>query len=846
MAADNIFENELFGNILNRLYTNIFVTDMETDEIVYMNDVMKETFGLDDPEGRTCWQVLQKGMQGRCSFCRIKELIGEKDRKLCIWDEHNVLTGRVYRNYDSLIELDGRTYHIQNSMDITNRMTFSETANIDELTELWNRRAGKEKLRQLLEQAKKEKKTAVVALIDINELKTVNDRFGHLEGDRLLRYTALAVREVLKEKDLALRLSGDEFVVAFYAESSREADSSMCRIQGRLKEMERQYKLSYRMCFSYGLMEVYPEDSYTVTQVIAKADSQMYIQKRRYHIEQARNRLSDTDYGKEASFQYDKDHLYMALAASTEDYIFVGNMKTGVFMYPPAMAEEFGLPGLILENAAAFWGALIHPHDESKFLESNQEIADGRTEYHNIEYRARNVRGEWIWLRCRGKMVRDAQGVPELFAGFITNLGKREQIDHMTGLYNRFKFEGTIKKHLVDSKKVSHMGIMILDMDTFKDINNLYNRSFGDEILRITAQKIQSVLPANATAYRLDGDEFGVVILNGEEEEYRRLFTDIQKELYRQQEWNGRKYHCTMSAGYAVYPKDADNYLDLIKYADYALEDSKRHGKNRLTVFSRDIIFERTRRLKLTELLRECVDRGFAGFDVYYQPQVESEGGRLYGAEALARWNCPGYGSVSPVEFIPLLEKSGLIVEFGRWVFRKAAVQCREWRKICPDFRISVNLSYMQVIQDDVVSFVSSALAEAGLEPQAVTLELTESYLAKEDELVRICMDNLKAKGIQIAMDDFGSGYSSLRSLKSIPVNIVKIDREFAAGITSDAFNMSFIRAITELCHKVGKSVCLEGIETQEEYQMVMDCGLELIQGYYFGKPVKADDFPIA
>lgn len=521
-------------------------------------------------------------------------------------------------------------------------------------------------------------------------------------------------------------------------------------------------------------------------------------------------------------------------------------MKTGVFMYPPAMAEEFGLPGLVLENAAAFWGALIHPHDESKFLESNQEIADGRTEYHNIEYRARNVRGEWIWLRCRGKMVRDAQGVPELFAGFITNLGKREQIDHMTGLYNRFKFEGTIKKHLVDSKKVSHMGIMILDMDTFKDINDLYNRSFGDEILRITAQKIQSVLPANATAYRLDGDEFGVVILNGEEEEYRRLFTDIQKELDRQQEWNGRKYHCTMSAGYAVYPKDADNYLDLIKYADYALEDSKRHGKNRLTVFSRDIIFERTRRLKLTELLRECVDRGFAGFDVYYQPQVESEGGRLYGAEALARWNCPGYGSVSPVEFIPLLEKSGLIVEFGRWVFRKAAVQCREWRKICPDFRISVNLSYMQVIQDDVVSFVSSALAEAGLEPQAVTLELTESYLAKEDELVRICMDNLKAKGIQIAMDDFGSGYSSLRSLKSIPVNIVKIDREFAAGITSDAFNMSFIRAITELCHKVGKSVCLEGIETQEEYQMVMDCGLELIQGYYFGKPVKADDFPIA
>lgn len=253
-------------------------------------------------------------------------------------------------------------------------------------------------------------KTVVAALFDINDLKTVNDRFGHLEGDRLLRYAALAVREVLKDKDLALRLSGDEFVVAFYAESSEEADDSMRRIQGRLKEMERQYKLPYRMSFSYGLMEVYPEDSYTVTQVIAKADSQMYIQKRSYHIEQAQGRLTDIDYGRETSFQYDKDHLYAALTASTEDYIFVGNMKTGVFMYPPAMVKEFGLPGLILENAAAFWGGLIHPHDESKFLESNQEIADGRTEYHNIEYRARNVRGEWIWLRCRGKMVRGCPG----------------------------------------------------------------------------------------------------------------------------------------------------------------------------------------------------------------------------------------------------------------------------------------------------------------------------------------------------------------------------------------------------------------------------------------------------
>ena len=843
MDDDNVFKDKFWGNILNRLYTNIFVTDIETDEIVYMNDVMKAAFGLEHPEGCVCWQILQDNMTERCSFCKVNQLVGDDGRKLCMWDERNVVSGRIYRNYDSLIEWNGKTYHIQNSMDITSRMTLSETANIDELTEMWNRRAGKEKLHQVLEQAKKEKKTVVAMLFDVNDLKKVNDQYGHLEGDRLLQYAASSVREVLADKDLAFRLSGDEFVLAFYAENYEQAEGHVRQIQDRLKEKEKQDHVPYKMSFSFGMLEIYPEDSYTVSQVIAKADSQMYMQKRRYHIEQAKNRLSLIDYDRETAFQYDRDHLYEALAESTDDYIFVGNMKTGTFMYPPAMVKEFGLPGQVVENAAAFWEALIHPHDAAGFLESNQEIADGRTEYHNIEYRAKNVRGEWIWLRCRGKMVRDSQGVPDLFAGMTSNLGKREQIDHMTGLYNRFKFEGTIKKNLVAESKARQMGIMILDMDAFKDINDLYNRSFGDDIMRITAQKIQSVLPPNAVAYRLDGDEFGVVILNGEEDDYEKLFRSIQKDLDRQQEWNGRKYHCTISAGYAVYPKDADNYLDLMKYADYALEYSKQLGKNRLTVFSRDIIFERTRRLKLMELLRECVGRGFAGFYVNYQPQVGAASGKLYGAEALARWNCPEYGNISPVEFIPLLEQSGLIVEFGRWVFRQAAVQCAQWRKISPEFHISVNLSYIQLIQDDIVSFVKSVISEIGLEPSAVTLELTESQLAREDELVKESIERLREYGILIAMDDFGSGYSSLRSLKMIPVDIVKIDREFAAGLTTDDFNLSFIRVIAELCHKVGKAVCLEGIETEEEYRMVSGSKIELIQGYYFGRPVRPEDF---
>ena len=505
--------------------------------------------------------------------------------------------------------------------------------------------------------------------------------------------------------------------------------------------------------------------------------------------------------------------------------------------------DEFGLPGQVVKNAAAFWAGLIHPHDEAYFLESNQDIADGREDYHNIEYRARNVKGEWIWLRCRGKMIRGKDGRPGLFAGMITNLGKRNRIDHMTGLYNKYEFEGDIKKYLVDHMEVDTIGIMILDLDSFKNINDLYDRSFGDEVLRITAQKVSSILPANAKLYRLDGDEFGVLCMGCGEEAGREIFTKIQQVFHKQQEYSGRKYYCTISAGYTTYPKDGVNYLELLKCANYSLEHSKLMGKNRMTVFSKDILCRRERRLELVELLRESMDRGFAGFSIHYQPQVDTQTGSLQGAEALARWHCSKYGDISPGEFIPLLEQSGMIMNMGRWIFCHAAAQCREWCRYMPDFQMSINLSYMQLSEDDVISYIEDTLKELGLPPSHVVMELTETYLATADEETLRMLNDMKAAGIRVAMDDFGVGYSSLFSLKTIPVDIVKIDRGFVKGITSDLFNATFIRSITELCHDVGKQVCLEGVETGEEYLAVKELGMEYIQGFYFGRPEPPDVF---
>lgn len=842
---NRLIEKEVLMDILDRTDINVYVVDAEKKQLVYMNETMRRTFGLGAEEGKPCWKVLQKGLKGPCEFCRIDQLMNDNAGDVCVWTSRSPVTGRIYKNHDRLMEYDGRKYFVENSVDVTELVQLTEKSSIDELTKMLNRRAGKEKLAEAIECGRRENRCMAVALCDVNELKQVNDLYGHSEGDRLLRYLAAVMSENLTGDDFGFRLSGDEFVLVFCDEDSRGAGEKLKRIQAQLMSSRAASHIFYEVSFSYGLVEIHPEEDCGVKEVISRADERMYVQKRAYHIRKASEGLlgGDAAADRDKRFEYDEDHLFEALAASTDDYAFSGDLKTGTFRYPSAMVREFGLPGEVVENAAAYWAKLIHPDDRQHFLESNQEIADGRAVCHDIEYRARNLREEWIWLRCRGRMFCDEGGAPWLFAGTIENQGKNSKTDHMTGLSNKYEFEDRIKKFLVSSKGADKLGMIILDLDSFKNINDLYNRSFGDEIIRITANRIAMLLPPEATLYRLDGDEFGILADGGDVESCRSIYSRIQKNFHKQQEHNGRKYYCTLSAGCVCCPDDADDFQTLLKYANYSLEYSKMMGKNRLTVFSPAILKKQERKLELNELLRESIERGFIGFTVCYQPQISPLTKEIYGAEALARWRCHKYGEVSPVEFIPLLEQSGLIVQLGRWIFYQAARQCKEWKRYKDNFHMSINLSYRQLMDDSILGFMKRSLKEIGLTPHHITMELTETYLLQEDVAIQHVIKEMQSMGVHIAMDDFGTGYSSLVSLKKIPVNLVKIDRGFAKNIDTDLFNATFIRSITELCHDVGKMVCLEGVESEAEYQAVADKGIELIQGFYFGKPMPAERF---
>lgn len=827
------FSQGVFYQILDGLKAEVYVTDIDTDEIVFMNQEMKDDFGLQNPEGSICWKVLQQGESGRCKFCPV-DTLKQLDRDAVYqWEETNPVTQRIYRNYDCLMTwMDGRTVHLQQSMDVTEL----RSANTDELTRFMTRKYGKECLKEFLIRSEKEKQTATICLYDVNLLKNVNDTYGHAEGDCLIVAISEAFHHNLLDGEFGFRMSGDEFVIVFLCDKT-EALDRIRQIQKEIQACQREYEVS----FCFGLAEVSPQVSMGVEELIFLADKRMYEQKRQFHIDW-NERLLEKGTETEASeaFVYDKERLYDALVQSTDDYIYVCNMKTGVFKYTKAMAEEFNLPGEVIENAATVWGGRVHPDDKAAFLEANQEITDKRATAHCVEYRALNRKGEWVWVRCRGHLELDAEGEPILFAGFITNLGKKNKIDNLTGLFNRLEFREQIE-HLLQKNVL--FSVMILGIDDLKHINDLYNRSFGDEVIRIASQKIQSLLPANVTVYRLDGDTFGLIGRETGREGMKILYRTISLNFENQQTYDGKKFYCTLSGGCVCCPEDARFYEDTIRYADYCLEYSKSHGKKQCTYFSQDIPDRRTHELKMKELLRESVEHHFKGFYLMYQPLVCAESGAIIGVEALARWRCEPYGEVSPMEFIPLLESTGLIVEAGKWILQTAIAAARKWIKADPDFVIDVNLSYIQLQDPAFYTTLCAVLEQAQFKPCNLVLELTESYFIEENQRIRYIFQKIRELGVRIAMDDFGTGYSTLGILKELPADIVKIDKTFIRNIESSEFDATLIRFVVALCHSVGIRVCLEGVESHEVYDAVAPMELDMIQGYLFDRPLTEQVF---
>lgn len=844
LLSENNLGEGIFGEIMDKMNANIYMTDIETDQILFMNKRMRNAFGLEDPVGEICWKVLYEGLSHRCDYCPILQMDLQKREDAYMWEANGFINGRSYECFDSVIEwIDGRRIHFQYSIDITEMKTLYFHASTDELTGVLNRRAGREALKKSLERASRTDEDLVIAMVDANELKQVNDHFGHQAGDQFLKAITGHISEKLQhENEYLFRLGGDEFVVVFFRTSEKEAEQRLKDVLVDLRKERPEADGWPREAFCFGVASISPDLVDSIDDLIGVADERLYQYKRDLHIEQARERLREEKEPQTVpDFTYNKELLYDALTKSTDDYLYVCNMKTGIFQYPQAMVDEFDLPGRIIANAAAVWGGKVHPHDRAAFLEANQEVADGRAEGHIVEYRALNHEGKWVWLRCRGHLERDSKGEPELFAGIITNLGNKNRIDNLTGLFNKYEFLHRMEL-LADEEQDASFALLHLGLDNLRRVNELYDRHFGDEVIRIAAQRIQSLLPKNGMIFRLDGDEFAVVLFGEGREAAEEFYRAVQKSFGKQQSYDNKKYYCSVSCGCVIYPKYAADCMELIKYAGYALGHAKQKGKNQIVFFSRELQNARSRILGIEEALRESIENGFKGFDTYFQPIFDKDE-KLIGAECLSRWANEKFGRVSPAEFIPILEENGLILKQGRWVIEEAVKYLSDWEHRGYPIKISVNISASQLEDEGLLEYIRMILLKYHADPGLLELELTESSFANNQDGLSQILSQCREMGMSIAIDDFGTGYSSLGLLKAAPADVVKIDRTFIEGIRETDADRAFVSLIADLCHVMGMAVCAEGVEHKEDFLEIREMDIQYIQGFYLGKPVARRSF---
>lgn len=827
------FQN--FIDLLDNIQINLFVTDIETDEIIFMNKKMKLTYHLDNPEGKICWKLLNNNQKQRCKECKKDQL--NNLYEIIEWDEGNSRLKQKFKNYDCLIRWnDNRVVHLQQTLDIGDIKKLTHNNYFDELTGLLNRRAGIEKINQLL----KENKTFTVALADIDNLKYVNDIYGHDEGDFLLKKIAKILNQRLSKLDFIFRLSSDEFLLVYNRDDIKSVSRLLIEGNEKAKALKEKYHKNYDFSYTFGLYTVLKDNVLSATDIIAKSDEQMYKQKlriRRTILAEKEDNLLKTNNLDDSQFKYDAMSLYDALIRSTDDFIYVCNMKTGIFRYSPAQVKMFNLPGEIITNPLPIWKKLVHPQDWERFYKSNMEIGEDKMDYHSVEFRAKNSDGEYIWLKCRGYLIRNEFDKPSLFAGIMTQLDRRNKIDPLTQLLNRQEF---VKDYncKINDKAIDNLGLVVINVDDFKNINDIYDRSYGDYVLKMLAQIVQGCVYGNVSVYRLDSDQIGLLLENTSREEVKEIYEDVKKSLIHLQIEAGDCCEVHISAGCALFPDDGMTYKEISQYADYALQYAKSSGKNKLVFFTTDILINKKRSLEILKYLYESIGNEYQGFEVYYQPQVNAKTQKIIGVEALLRWQCKELGSVSPIEFIPILEDNGLIPQVGLWVLKKAIQACKKWLELDSNFTVSINVSALQMLNSSFTTAVKNILNEEKISASNIIIELTESYMVRNINYLRSVFNQLRKSGIKIAMDDFGTGYASLGILKNVPADIVKIDRAFVKDIHKSKFDATFIRFIVEICHDVNIEVVLEGVETCEEYEIVTPMNLDYIQGYLFGKPV--------
>ncbi len=506
------------------------------------------------------------------------------------------------------------------------------------------------------------------------------------------------------------------------------------------------------------------------------------------------------------------------------------------------------------------WFERAHPQDRQPLRLAVQEHLEGSEDHFELEHRLRGTDGSYRWVLCRGLLVRRDGRVPMRLVGSMSDITARKEAearlvhdalhDALTGLPNRVLFMERLAHAIQVARRNPDMrsALLFLDLDNFKVVNDSMGHWAGDELLRAVAGRIERCLRGTdllarfgteKALARFGGDEFTILLMGvRDEEDAVRVARRVLEELAKPFHFRGQEVYTTASAGISFVDAGCDDPSKLLRNADIAMYRAKAEGKAGYAIFDEAMHEGAVRRLELETALRKALERD--QLLLHYQPVVSLHHGGIVGFEALVRWQHPVRGLISPGEFVPLAEETGLIDPIGSWVLHQACMQLRAWQRAFPkrDLSMSVNISSRQFARQDLAAQVKDTLDDVGLHPRGLKLEITESVLLDHSQTFEDTLAELQRLGVALHMDDFGTGYSSLSYLHRFPFETIKIDRSFVQNMSLGKRSQELVCSVVQLAHALGMNTTAEGVETPEQLGWLRERKCHHAQGFLFSKPV--------
>jgi diguanylate cyclase (GGDEF)-like protein/PAS domain S-box-containing protein len=551
----------------------------------------------------------------------------------------------------------------------------------------------------------------------------------------------------------------------------------------------------------------------------------------------------------------ESEERYALAARGANDGLWDWNLVAGEVYLSERWREMVGMVDGSLSLSPEEWFSRVHLSDLPQLkVDIAAQAAGSRSHFHS-EHRLRHSEGFFIWVLCRGIVVRDTEGRALRIAGSMTDITARKdleerlrreaQFDSLTTLPNRSYATDLLRRAIARAKRnrEQQFGVLFLDCDRFKVVNDSLGHHAGDSLLRLVAGRLNGCVRPGDVVARLGGDEF-VVILEGVKDEAEAITVAerIQHSLAQPFYLDGRELFMSVSVGIAMSQPGVERPEDYLRDADLAMYRAKLRGRARHEVFRADMRAGAVLQMSLENDLRHSMDRG--ELRVMYQPIWSLASGRIVGFEALVRWDHPTHGAMQPADFIPIAEETGLILPLGEWVLRQAAQRLAHWNtKVVADdpIWVSVNVAARQLTHPGLVEIVKNAIAETGIEASRLKLEITESMIMADAVAAVGALEQLKTLGIHLLMDDFGTGHASLSYLHRLPISTIKIDRYFVGRIDSNSECLEIVRTILSLSRSLSMDVVAEGVENGAQREVLQSLGCEYVQGYLLSPPLDAD-----